>query len=108
MTSQKRLIEIDLLSDSEEIIPVKLAKKSEELARVESTSSSTVSASVLEQLMIGIRPLACLINSLIYLTSHSLTYSLSQGLNVQYVYQLKHIHMRYLLVDVHFVMFVSL
>lgn len=56
MTSQKRLIEIDLLSDSEEIVPVKLAKKSEELARVESTSSSTVSASVLEQLMIGIRP----------------------------------------------------
>ncbi len=104
MSSQKRLIEIDLLSDSEEIVPVKLAKKSEELARVESTSSSTVSASVLEQLMIGIRPLECLINSHI----HLITYSLSQGLNVQYVYQLKHIHMRYLLVDVHFVMFVSL
>jgi hypothetical protein len=60
MSSQKRLIEIDLLSDSEEIVPVKLAKKSEELARVESTSSSTVSASVLEQLMIGIECPICL------------------------------------------------
>ena len=76
MSSQKRLIEIDLLSDSEEIVPVKLAKKSEELARVESTSSSTVSTSVLEQLMIGIRPLACPINSLIHLITHSLIYSL--------------------------------
>ena len=64
MSSQKRLIEIDLLSDAEENVPLKLPKKNEVVAHVE--PSSSVSAAVIEQLMIGT-----------YLLPHSITHSLT-------------------------------
>ena len=67
MSSQKRLIEIDLLSDAEENVPLKLPKKNEVVAHVE--PSSSVSAAVIEQLMIGTYLLTSSLN-------HSLTYLL--------------------------------
>ena len=70
MSAQKRLIEIDLLSDSEENIPLKLPKKNEVVAQVE--PSSSVSAAVIEQLMIGT-----------YLLTYLLTYALTHSLIYQ-------------------------